>query len=214
MKKQHTKEQALLFEQLGYIAEGLAKTLAPFCEVVVHDLLDPESAIISIHNNLSGRAVGAPVTELGLARIANPGYPQVLANYANKFADGRMVKSTSVGIKDATGQYVAALCMNIDLSMFQGLKSVLERFTSLELDTSFAPKETLDPTGVLSLRERIDVFAAKSCSTPRSLKKDQKQSLVRDLKASGWLNAKYAMETIAEHLGISRATAYNYLKKG
>lgn len=213
MKKQHTREHALLFEQLGHIAEGLAKTLAPFCEVVVHDLLDPESAIISIHNNLSGRTVGAPVTELGLARISDPDYPQVLANYANKFADGRMVKSTSVGIKDSTGKYVAALCLNIDLSMFQGVKSVLEHFTNLELDTSFAPKETLDPQGVQSLRERIDVFAAKACSTPRSLKKDQKQSLVKELKDSGWLNAKYAMETVAEHLGVSRATAYNYLRK-
>lgn len=213
MKKQYTNEQSLLFEQLGFIAEGLAKTLAPFCEVVVHDLLDPESGIVSIHNNLSGRAVGAPVTELGLARISNPEYPQVLANYANKFADGRMVKSTSVGIKDSTGKYVAALCLNIDLSMLQGLKSVLERFTNLELDASFAPKETLDPKGVQSLRERIDVFAAKACSTPRSLKKDQKQSLIRELRDSGWLNAKYAMETVAEHLGISRATAYNYLKK-
>ena len=35
-----------------------------FCEVVVHDLTDPKNAILAIHNNLSGRRVGQPPTEL------------------------------------------------------------------------------------------------------------------------------------------------------
>ncbi|WP_373421777.1 PAS domain-containing protein [Burkholderia multivorans] len=38
---------------------------APFTEVVVHDLRTPKQAILAIHNNLSGRAVGDPATELG-----------------------------------------------------------------------------------------------------------------------------------------------------
>jgi predicted transcriptional regulator YheO len=63
-------EQKLLVEQLKQVALGLSKTLAPFCEVVVHDLLDPKHAILAIHNNLSGREVGDPTMELGLARIS------------------------------------------------------------------------------------------------------------------------------------------------
>ena len=94
-----TTEQHLLLEQVQHIARGLGETLAPFCEVVVHDLLHPEHAILAIHNNQSGREVGAPATELGLARIADPEFPQVLANYANRYADGRPVKSTSIGIR-------------------------------------------------------------------------------------------------------------------
>ncbi|MCG6613412.1 hypothetical protein GH751_07830 [Acinetobacter baumannii] len=46
-----------LLTQLDTIAKGLSETLAPFCEVVVHDLTNPEHAILSIHNNLSGRSV-------------------------------------------------------------------------------------------------------------------------------------------------------------
>ena len=107
-----TAEQRVLLDQIKQIADGLGQTLAPFCEVVVHDLLEPEQSILAIHNNLSGRAVGDPTTELGQARITDPDYPQVLANYANQFADGRQAKSTSIGIKDASGNYIAALCMN------------------------------------------------------------------------------------------------------
>jgi len=106
-------EGANLLEQLDQIAKGLGETFAPFCEVVVHDLQDPAHAIHAIHNNLSGRKIGDPATELGLARIADPQYPQVLANYANRFPDGRQAKSTSIGIKDSKGIYVAALCMNL-----------------------------------------------------------------------------------------------------
>src|SRR4051812_25187154 len=82
-------ERKLLFDQLQQIAHGLGETFAPFCEVVLHDLTDPGNAIVAIHNNLSGRKVGEGATELGLARIADPDYAQVISNYANSFADGR-----------------------------------------------------------------------------------------------------------------------------
>ena len=102
--KQRTSEQSLLLDQVKQIADGLAQTFAPFCEVVVHDLLDPAHAVLAIHNNLSGRDIGHPATELGLARIMDPAFEQVIANYPNRFADGRQVKSTSIGVKDSQGR--------------------------------------------------------------------------------------------------------------
>ena len=41
------------------------------------------------HSDHRGRRIGQPATELGLARIQDPDYPAVIANYANQFADGR-----------------------------------------------------------------------------------------------------------------------------
>lgn len=119
----------LLLSQLNVIAEGLSATFAPFCEVVVHDLQNPEHAILAIHNNLSGREVGQAATELGLARIASAEFPSVIANYGNQFADGRPAKSTSIGIKNAQGDYVAALCLNVDMTLFRGMQSALAQFT-------------------------------------------------------------------------------------
>lgn len=49
------KQKNLLLSQLNTIAEGLSETFAPFGEVVVHDLQNPEHAILAIYNNLSGR---------------------------------------------------------------------------------------------------------------------------------------------------------------
>jgi YheO-like PAS domain len=143
-------DREILFDQLKQIAQGLGETFAPFCEVVLHDLTDPKNAIVAIHNNLSGRKVGQPATELGLACIADPNYAQVIANYANAFADGRQAKSTSVGVKDASGEYVAALCLNIDLTLFQGLQSAIGQFVSV--DARNAPRESLNPAGADATR--------------------------------------------------------------
>lgn len=205
-----TKEQQALLDQLKQVAQGLGETLAPFCEVVVHDLLDPRHAILAIHNNLSGRQPGDPATELGLARIADPQYQQVIANYANQFADGRQAKSTSIGIKDSSGQYIAALCLNVDLSLFRGLQTMLGQFGTV--GAAAGVTESLDPVGADGIRDRIDQFAARLATTPRSLKATDRRALMRELKESGYMEVRRAMEVVAMHLGVSRATVYSDAK--
>lgn len=206
----HTAEQRALLHQISQIADGLAQTFAPFCEVVVHDLLDPKHAVLAIHNNLSGREAGHPATELGLARIADPEYPQVIANYANQFADGRPAKSTSIGIKDSSGKYVAALCMNIDLTLFRGLQSAVGQF--VRVDAGTATQESLDPAGTDLIRARIDQFAARLATTPRALKTEDRRALLKELKESGIMEIRRAMEVTAQYLGVSRATVYSDTK--
>ena len=205
MKK--TPEQHNLLEQMKQVADGLGQTLAPFCEVVLHDLLDPGHAILAIHNNLSGRGIGAPATELGLARAADPDFAQVIANYPNTFADGRLAKSTSVGIKDSEGRYIAALCLNVDLTVFRSLNSVLTQFGNV--NTAAGVSETLEPAGADAIRARIDQFAARLATTPRALKADERRALMRELKESGLSDVRRAMDIVAAYLNVSRATVYN-----
>ena len=176
---------------------------------MLHDLTTPKNAILAIHNNLSGRKVGQPATELGLARIANPNYPQVIANYANTFADGRQAKSTSIGIKDANGRYVAALCLNIDLTLFQNLQNVIGQFTIVDAQ---GVRESLNPGGADAIRARIDQFAARLATTPRALKTEERRTLLRELKEAGCLQVRHSAEIIAAHLGVSRATVYADVK--
>ncbi|PWU21488.1 MAG: DNA-binding protein [Bdellovibrio sp.] len=208
MKKKSEKD--LLLSQVKCIAEGLAKTFSPFCEVVVHDFSRPKNAVAQIHNNLSGRKVGSPTTELGIARMKDPDFQQIIANYANKFADGRQVKSTSIGIKDSSGKYVGALCLNIDLTLFHGFQSAIQRFTAI--DSGLGAQESLDPAGAGAIRAKIDDFAARLASTPRALKAKDRKTLLQELKASGFLDVRRSMEIVAECLGVSRAAVYNYAK--
>ncbi|WLS81083.1 PAS domain-containing protein (plasmid) [Erwinia pyri] len=202
-------ENSFLLSQLESIAEGLSKTFAPFCEVVVHDLKTPDHAVLSIRNNLSGRQPGDPATELGLARISSPEFPNIIANYANKFSDGRPAKSTSIGIKNEAGEYVAAICLNVDMTLFRGMQNALAQFTSL---SNNSVSENLEPAGTEMIRQRIEQYAARLATTPRSLSVHDRKQLVTELKSSGLLEVRKAMETVSQHLGISRATAYLYAR--
>lgn len=208
MKK---KPNAQLLEMLGQMAEGLGETFAPFCEVVVHDLSNPKNAIYAIENSLSGRQVGQSATELGLARIRDPQFPAVIANYANTFPDGRKVKSTSIGIKDESGEYVAALCLNVDLTLFQSFQGAISQFTRTE-DSQV--HEHLDAGGNHSdrIHARIDEFAASRATTSRSLKPADRKQLVLELKKAGLLEVRRGAEIAAAHMGVSRATVYSDAK--
>ena len=150
-------EQASLIEQVQRIAEGRRDVRAVHrgrgsrpAHAEVRDPRDPQQPVGARRRRSRDRA--------GLARIADDDFPPVLANYPNRFADGRTAKSTSIGIKDSTGRYVAALCLNADVTLFRGFQGMLNQFCSTEGE---AVAETLDPAGADAIRQRIDAFAMR-----------------------------------------------------
>lgn len=203
-------EHELLLREAAKITEALGKTLAPMCEVVLHDLTTPEHAIVQIENNLSGRTVGGPATELGLARIADPNFPDVLVNYANAFSDGREVKSTSIGLKDSKGTFVAALCLNIDVSYFRSIASYLNEFTQTQ---SAAPgiRETFTASTLLSIEDEVRAFSAGRNKDPRALTSVERREIILQLSKKGHLERRGAADEVARLIGSSRSTIYYYL---
>ncbi|MEV6179414.1 transcriptional regulator [Streptomyces sp. NPDC052016] len=201
-----------LIREAEKIAVALGRMFPSLCEVVLHDLRDPEHAIRAIENNLSGRQVGDSATELGLARIADPEYPSVIQNYPNRFPDGRPVKSTSIGIKNAEGEYIAALCLNLDVSVLSPVTLALSNLVSTDTEHREQPLETLRDRNARELRQEVEARAAERAATPRSLSREDKKELVRQLQRDGYFDSRDAAQTIADLLGVSRATVYNYAK--
>jgi len=204
-----SSERQWLLAEAKKIGSALAESLAPLCEVVVHDLTDPEHTIVFIGNNLSGRAVGDAATEMGLARMTDPEFPDVVANYANKFSDGRPAKSTSVGLRDKSGKYIAAICLNIDLSYLQGISGY---FNALMQTRTAAIDETLAAKPSDRLYAKIADFAAKRNRDARALTSEDKRTLIRQLDNDGDLEIRGAAERIGTLIGLSRSNVYYYLK--
>ncbi|KUM67384.1 helix-turn-helix transcriptional regulator [Streptomyces curacoi] len=201
-----------LIREAEKIAVAVGRMFPGLCEVVLHDLRDPRHAIRAIENNLSGRHVGDSVTELGLARIEDPGYPSVIQNYPNQFPDGRPAKSTSIGIKNAAGQYIAALCLNLDVSVLSPVTLALSNLVATDTEHREQPLETLRDRNARELRTVVEAHAAERAATPRSLSREDKRALVRQLQRDGYFDSRDAAQTIADLLGVSRATVYNYAK--
>ncbi|MER5938234.1 PAS domain-containing protein [Streptomyces sp. NPDC001928] len=194
------------------IAVALGRMFPGLCEVVLHDLRDPQHAIRAIENNLSGRRVGDSATELGLARIADPQYPGVIQNYPNRFPDGRPAKSTSIGIKNAAGEYIAALCLNLDVSVLSPVTLALSNLVATDTEHRDQPLETLRNRNARELRRTVEALSAQRGGTPRSLSREGKKALVRQLHQDGYFDSRDAAQAIADLLGVSRATVYNYTK--
>jgi len=205
-------EHELLMREFSKIAKALAETFAPICEVVLHDLTKPDHAIYQIENNLSGRSVGGPATELGLARISNPEFPDVLVNYENKFADGRRVKSTSIGLRDSKGRFVAALCLNIDISYLTSIASYVGKFTETTPLTVGLEEHIGAAAQPLNPEAAVQAFAASRNKDPRSLSVDERRSILAQLAREGHFQRRGAAEQIANLMGISRSTVYYYLE--
>jgi predicted transcriptional regulator YheO len=205
-------EDEHLLAEAERIAVAVGKMFPGLCEVVLHDLRHPEQAIRVIENNLSGRQVGDSATELGLARIADPDYPSVIQNYPNRFPDGRPVKSTSIGIKNSAGRYVAALCLNLDVSTLSPLALTLANLVAIGVEHRGTTLETLRDRTAREIRGAIDAYSADRSTTPRALTRGQKRELVRQLHRDGYFDSRSSAQAIADQIGVSRATVYNYAK--
>ncbi|HFF6861800.1 TPA: transcriptional regulator [Yersinia enterocolitica] len=201
-------EDQLLLRESKKIVEALGKTFAPLVEFVLHDLTQPEHAITAISNNLSGREVGEPATELGLSRIADPNFPEVILNYPNQFPDGRPAKSTSIGLKNSKGEFIGALCLNMDISLFSAVSASLSQLTQT---TPTEIQESLASPRLEMLRTQLEQFAAAHNTTPRALNPAQRREIVRQLAQAGLMDLKNAQTVVANNLGVARSTVYTYL---
>ncbi|UED87315.1 helix-turn-helix transcriptional regulator [Streptomyces profundus] len=204
-------EDALLLREAEKIVTAIGRMFPGLCEVVLHDLRDPEHAVRTIENNLSGRDIGDPATELGLARIADPAYPDVLQNYPNRFPDGRPAKSTSIGIRNGAGHYVAAICLNLDVSLFAVVSRSLAQLVATE-EPDQPVRESLNSRSTGELRSAVEEFASAHGQTPRGLGASARRELVRSLRARGFLEVRHSVRTLTDLLGVSRATVYNDLR--
>ncbi len=204
-------EHALLLKAGESIVEALGRMFAPTCEVVLHDLTRPANSLVAIENPLSGRRVGDSTTELGIGRIADPDFPDIVQNYPNRFPDGRRAKSTSVGLRDSSGRCVVAICINMDISLLSSANRVLEQLTAT--GTAAPLPETLRTRSLDEVRTALENFAARQGAQPRALAPEQRREAIRMLADTGLLQLRGGAAAAAETLGISRATIYNTLNR-
>ena len=74
----------------------LAAVCGPGCEIVIHDVTNPEQSIIAIGNGISGRELGDPMTDLARELQEKGTYAdtECLLNYKGKTKSGEFLSST------------------------------------------------------------------------------------------------------------------------
>jgi predicted transcriptional regulator YheO len=207
---QMREENVLILREARKIVEGFGNLLAPFCEIVLYDLSQKEHSVIAVECPISERKVGYPISDVGLARIQDPSFPDVLQNYSTSFPDGRPAKSTSMGLRNSNGDFVAAICAKFDISVFSIFQKSLDQFLLLGNTPSL---DDFRNRAMFDVVSACEFFSAKRNKLSINLSQQERYDLIKILNDNGTLKfEKGSVKKLADCLGITREYVYKILR--
>lgn len=219
---QDPRPNARLLDILCGVAAVLRPLLKGDTEVVVHDLLNLKSSAVSVVNgHVSGRRPGYSIItapgktahfEEMMARVGKPDDIWVSEPYRSE-VEGRTLESCSVVYHDADGQAVAALCVNVDLSMGEQLQNIVR---SMFQANAGPPDDDLESreTNLGDLVEQIieDALAAAG-ATPERMTTAERMDAVSTMYDRGLFQIRGSVELVAGRMKTSKFTIYSYLDR-
>lgn len=201
-----------VFDYLNIIAHAIALTIGSRCEVVVHDLADPEHSIVAIHGNLTGRKIGGALTDLGLSVLESGSASESVLMYETQAPNGRRLKSTSVVLRDQKDRIFGAFCINLDAEvMLQAVELLTELCQVPSTDKVIEEHFSDDPVEVISGIIHDELMKQGMVANLHALRREQRIKIIQALQDRGIFNMRNAPTIIANLLGVSRFTIYNYL---
>lgn len=198
-----------LFRFLQPIASAIQKTLGPNTEVVLHDFADLDHSIIWIQGNVTGRKVGGSLSEIGLEMLRGGNDEPDRVGYVRNTKDGKVIKATTVLLRDANRRVVGCLCINIDVTAILDGREALGTFIS-PLDDVRNVHFSNQVTDVLW--DMIQAVQRQIGRPPQSMNRELRHRFVAALEARGAFAIQRSVPTVAEYLGVSRPTIYEYLE--
>ncbi|MBM6816054.1 transcriptional regulator [Olsenella uli] len=196
------------------LAHALALQFGSGCEVVVHDLetTDPSHSIVAIENgHVTGRKLGDGPSHVVLEALhAGTERLEDRLAYLTKTADGKILKSSTVFIRNDAGRTVGIFAVNYDITVLRAAVDVIGGLVGTEPD---APREP-EPI-VRSVADLLDDLIEQSVQlvgTPVALMtKEEKVRAIRYLNDTGAFLITKSGPKVCKYFGISKYTLYNYL---
>ena len=202
-------------ELLERVAKAVATQFGTNCEVVVHDLSakDPENTIIAIENgHVSNRKVGAGSSHVALETLealkeGKREFPDHL-DYLTKTRDGRILRSSTIYVKDEKGMPEGILSINYDLTQMMMAQAAISTIVS----NGHSEEPQRIPTNVNELLDDLLEQSVRLVGKPVAMmNKEDKVKAIAFLNDAGAMLITKSGDKIAKHFGISKYTLYSYL---
>lgn len=209
-------------ELLKQIAHGLAVQFGSSCEIVIHDLRkkELESSIVYIENgHISNRKLGDGPSSVVLETLSrDPSQIQDRLSYLTKTDDGRILKSSTMYIRDENKQVAYIFSLNYDITALLTIDTAIQSLISTEKESD-SGDETDQPQKIThNVNELLDVLIEQALALvgkPVALmNKDDKVAVVQYLNNAGAFLITKSGDKIASLLGISKFTLYSYMDAG
>ncbi len=203
------------FENLSSIIKLIAEEFGSKCEVVLHDLKgDYAHSIIGIENGqVTGRSIGGCGSNLGLQVLNGKKESNGMFRYYTQLNDGRLVKSSTVYLKDSDGNVIGSICINFDVTDLINVEKILEEY-EFGMPVSSVPEQEVFAESVGELLEEL----IKGCELvigkhPSYMTKKEKIEAIKYLDSKGAFLIAKAGDRISRYLQISKNTMYGYLEE-
>ena len=198
---------------LEQLSKGIALQFGPNCEVVIHDLSDnyKENSIVAIENgHVTSRKIGdGPSMAVLDALRGDQSKLRDHTSYLTKTKDGRILKSTTIYIRDEQQKVIGIFSINFDITKLMMVESALNPLisvTSSKNETSEIPQNVND-----LLAELIEESARQVGKPVPLMTREDKVKAIKFLNDRGALLITKAGDKISKYFGISKYTLYSYI---
>lgn len=197
----------------SHLIRSLAAHFGNTTEIALHDLkaTDAEHSIVAIENGfISGRKTGDGPSHIVLEAIRkDPSKLNDRLAYLTKTKDGKILKSSTIYLRDDSGELTGILAINTDITMTLALEQTLHAFNSVD-----EPDQTPEPI-TTNVSDLLDTLISQSISLigkPTALmNKEEKIRALRFLNDSGAFLITKSGPKVCQVYGISKYTLYSYL---
>lgn len=197
---------------LRLICDGIVALWGPGCEVVIHDFSDLEHSIVYVAGDVTGRRVGDSLTDLGLRVLTAGRHEQGILIYHSKSPNGTLMKSVSILLRSKPGERaLGAVCINVDVEDLYRARKVIGDLLATPTNDLVDEDFSGDPKEVI--RSFVNEILEEQGRVVPALTRDQRIDVIRALDKRGAFAFRTATSIVADTLGVSRYTVYNYLKE-
>lgn len=205
-----------MMDFLTRLSRGLAAQFGENCEIVVHDIKPGDETISSIslieNGHVTGRNVGDGPSQAVIDALTEGGAVEDRLSYFTKTDDGKILRSTTIYIKNDEGRVEGVFSINFDITYLALAENAIRSFTGTVDSKNSAPKITSD---VESLLDDLIEQSVRLVGKPVALMtKDDKIKAIRFLNDTGAFLITRSGDKVASYFNISKFTLYNYIDMG
>lgn len=194
------------------LATMLTQTFGKSCEVVIHDLTQPESSVVYVANGtVTGRKEGQSFDHLIRQVLLNKKFKDdCTVNYVFEAENGKKIKSSSVLIRNPEGKVVGMLCINYDLTVSYLIQEGLNDFLPESPPRPISTEVSVPNQDVLTIIDELIDNIIKNTDVG-NLKRRDNIEIIRFMDEKGVFLVKGAIDKVAASMSLSKVTIYSYL---
>ena len=208
----HIHEQEVFLKSLMDLLE---QHFGRHSEFVLHDLTkDYNHTIVDIRNgHITGRRVGDCGSNLGLEILRGTVQDGERYNYITQTPGAKILRSSSLYMRDAEGKVIGSLCINTDITTSLQYEAYLHEQNHYKPQGAEGTREFFT-NNVQELLERLLLEGAQKVGKAASeMTKEERCRFIKYLDEHGAFLITKSGERTCEYLGISKYTLYATLEK-